>query len=71
MSPHLASDVGKAVEAIAKHCSQLQELWLGCPYRVRDDLLKNLIYNSFVSLKKVCPLRKAHRTQQFTLIILL
>ncbi len=48
---HQLSDTG--METFGRNCTLLQELNIGCPYRVRDDLLKNLIYTSFPNLRKV------------------
>jgi hypothetical protein len=55
------------VEAIAQHCRQLRELSLGCPFRLRDDVLKNLIYNSFVNLKKLALFRAAKAQLKYSI----
>lgn len=43
----------KAIQLFANKCKALEELALGCPYRIRDDILKDLVYNQFKNLKKV------------------
>lgn len=58
---------GGGVEAIAQHCRQLRELSLGCPFRLRDDVLKNLIYNSFDNLKRLALFRAAKAQLKYSI----
>jgi len=50
LSPSIGNN---AIQLFAEKCRYLEDLGLGCPYRIRDDMLKGLVFQKFKNLKTV------------------
>jgi len=50
LSPYIGNN---AIQLFAEKCRYLEDLGLGCPYRIRDDVLKGLVFQKFKNLKTV------------------